>query len=154
MLLEVKNVNTYYGISHILFDVSLEVKEGEVVCLLGRNGVGKTTTLRSIMGLTPLRTGSIVFQGQEIGKKQLVSIQAQRGCHRRAQVGAIDVDRHSHIVRALSGTNPIDRRRIGAQHRKRADQGGKAAVRVVHLQVIGPGGQTGRHSGIQLPLVN
>ncbi len=70
MLLEVKNVNTYYGISHILFDVSMEIKEGEVICLLGRNGVGKTTTLRSIMGLTPLRTGSIVFQGLEIGKKQ------------------------------------------------------------------------------------
>ena len=70
MLLEVKDVNTYYGISHILFDVSMEIQEGEVICLLGRNGVGKTTTLRSIMGLTPLRSGSIVFQGQEIGKKQ------------------------------------------------------------------------------------
>ena len=70
MLLEVKNVNTYYGISHILFDVSMEIKEGEVICLLGRNGVGKTTTLRSIMGLTPLRNGSIVFQDREIGKKE------------------------------------------------------------------------------------
>ena len=78
MLLEVKNVNTYYGISHILFDVSMEIKEGEVICLLGRNGVGKTTTLRSIMGLTPLRSGSIVFQGLEIGKKQPFEI-ARRG---------------------------------------------------------------------------
>ncbi len=52
MLLELKNINTYYGISHILFDVSLQVEKGEVVCVLGRNGVGKTTLIRSIMGLT------------------------------------------------------------------------------------------------------
>ena len=59
MLLEVKDINTFYGLSHILFSVSLEVQEGETVCLLGRNGVGKTTTFRSIMGLTPPRSGSV-----------------------------------------------------------------------------------------------
>ncbi len=53
MQLEVELINTYYGLSHILFDVSLEVDKGEVVVLLGRNGAGKTTTMRSIMGLTP-----------------------------------------------------------------------------------------------------
>ena len=70
MLLEVRGINTFYGISHILFDVSLEIDKGEVVCILGRNGVGKTTTLRSIIGLTPPRSGSIVFLGVEIRGKQ------------------------------------------------------------------------------------
>jgi len=70
MLLEVKQINTFYGISHILFDVSLEIDKGEVVCILGRNGVGKTTMLRSIMGLTNARSGSILFSGSEIRKKR------------------------------------------------------------------------------------
>jgi branched-chain amino acid transport system ATP-binding protein len=70
MLLEVKEIQTFYGLSHILFGVSLAIEKGETVCLLGRNGVGKTTTLRSIMGLTPPRTGTIQFQGREIRGKQ------------------------------------------------------------------------------------
>ena len=61
-MLELSDVNSYYGKSHILFDISLEVGKGEVVVLLGRNGVGKTTTLRTIMGLVPRRTGRIVFR--------------------------------------------------------------------------------------------
>ena len=70
MLLELKNINTYYGISHILFDVSLQVEKGEVVCVLGRNGVGKTTLIRSIMGLTVPRTGSILFDGTSLRGKR------------------------------------------------------------------------------------
>jgi branched-chain amino acid transport system ATP-binding protein len=66
MLLEVQHINTYYGTSHVLQDVSFSVAQGEVVALLGRNGVGKTTTLRSIIGLTPPRDGSIRFNHQEI----------------------------------------------------------------------------------------
>jgi branched-chain amino acid transport system ATP-binding protein len=66
MLLEVKKINTYYGISHILFDLSLGVDKGEVVCVLGRNGVGKTTLIRSIMGLTVPRSGSVFFKGNSI----------------------------------------------------------------------------------------
>lgn len=66
MLLEIKEINTYYDLSHILFNVSLQVNEGETVCLLGRNGVGKTTTFRSIMGLTHPQSGSIKFLGEEI----------------------------------------------------------------------------------------
>ncbi len=65
-MLELKGVHTYYGLSHILFDVSLTVGRGEVVCLLGRNGAGKSTTMRSIMGLTPPKRGRIVYQGQDI----------------------------------------------------------------------------------------
>lgn len=74
-MLEVKEIHTYYGMSHILFDVSLGVSQGEVVCLLGRNGAGKTTTMRSIMGLTPPRQGSIKFKGEEIvGKKPFMLV--------------------------------------------------------------------------------
>jgi branched-chain amino acid transport system ATP-binding protein len=70
MLLEVHEIHTFYELSHILFGVSLKVAEGETVCILGRNGVGKTTTLRSIMGLTPPRSGSIEIFGEDIkGKK-------------------------------------------------------------------------------------
>ncbi|MBN2032511.1 MAG: ABC transporter ATP-binding protein [Deltaproteobacteria bacterium] len=65
-MLQVLQVNTFYGSSHILQDVSFSVNSGEVVSLLGRNGVGKTTTLRSIMGLTPPRSGSILFKNKEI----------------------------------------------------------------------------------------
>jgi branched-chain amino acid transport system ATP-binding protein len=64
--LEIRNIHTYYGTSHILFDVSLEVNEGESVCLLGRNGAGKTTTLKTIMGLAQGRTGSIRFDGEPL----------------------------------------------------------------------------------------
>lgn len=66
MQLEVREINTYYGLSHILFDVSLQVDQGEVVVLLGRNGAGKTTTMRSIMGLTPPKTGAVTFKGQNV----------------------------------------------------------------------------------------
>ena len=69
MILEVKEIHTYYGTSHILFGVSIEISEKEAVCLLGRNGAGKTTTLRSIIGLTAPRSGSIKFNGQEITGK-------------------------------------------------------------------------------------
>ena len=65
-MLIVKNINQYYGGSHILRDVSLQAHLGRVSVLLGRNGVGKTTLLKSLMGLVPIRTGSISFDGQAI----------------------------------------------------------------------------------------
>jgi branched-chain amino acid transport system ATP-binding protein len=65
-MLEVNEIHTYYGTSHILFGISFNVKEGEAVCLLGRNGAGKTTTFRSIIGLTPPKKGSIKFRDKEI----------------------------------------------------------------------------------------
>ncbi len=68
MMLDVRDIHTYYGLSHILFGLSLKVSKGEVVCLLGRNGVGKTTTLKSIIGITPPKAGQIYFKGQEITK--------------------------------------------------------------------------------------
>ena len=78
MILEVRGINTYYGLGHILHGLSLTVAEGEVVALLGRNGAGKTTTLRSITGLTPPRTGEILYKGRSI---------AGLGPHRISQMG-------------------------------------------------------------------
>ena len=66
MILTVEKINTFYGHSHILFDVDMSIAEGEVVSLLGRNGAGKTTALRSIMGLTPPREGSVRWLGEEV----------------------------------------------------------------------------------------
>lgn len=65
-MLQVNDIHTYYGDSHILQGVSLHVGQGELVCLLGRNGAGKTTTIRSIIGFTPPRQGHIVFREQDI----------------------------------------------------------------------------------------
>ncbi len=66
MELELNKINTFYGLSHVLFDVSLQVDTGEVVVLLGRNGAGKTTTMMSTMGLNPPKTGSVVYRGEDI----------------------------------------------------------------------------------------
>ena len=77
-LLKVDRVNTYYGDSHILFDVAMRVERNEVVALLGRNGAGKSTTLKSLMGVVTPRSGSIRFDGLEI---------AGRAAHAIAQAG-------------------------------------------------------------------
>jgi branched-chain amino acid transport system ATP-binding protein len=65
-LLELHDIQAAYGSSRVLFGVSLEVEQGECVCLLGRNGVGKTTTMRAIMGLTPPSSGRVVWKGRDI----------------------------------------------------------------------------------------
>jgi branched-chain amino acid transport system ATP-binding protein len=65
-LLTVKNLNAWYGESHILHGIDFEVREGEVVTLLGRNGAGKTTTLKSVMGMVGQRKGSVVFRNSEL----------------------------------------------------------------------------------------
>ena len=68
-LLEIRGLNTYYGESHILRDVDLTVKSGEMVCLIGRNGVGKTTLLKSLIGLLRPRRGEIVFNGDGLDRQ-------------------------------------------------------------------------------------
>jgi branched-chain amino acid transport system ATP-binding protein len=65
-LLAVENIHTAYGQSRVLFGISLEIAAGESVCLLGRNGVGKTTTMRSVMGLTPPTSGRVLWQGRDV----------------------------------------------------------------------------------------
>lgn len=77
-MLRVNGLNQYYGESHTLWDIDLEVQRGACVCVMGRNGTGKTTLLRSIMGLLPLKTGKILFEGQDI---------AGRSGARRARLG-------------------------------------------------------------------
>ena len=64
VVLKTQEIHSFYGKSHILHGVSLEVKEGEIVAVLGRNGAGKTTTVRSLMGLTPARMGKIEIFGR------------------------------------------------------------------------------------------
>jgi branched-chain amino acid transport system ATP-binding protein len=92
-MLEVKDVHSYYGKSHILQGVSMALNEGELVCLLGRNGVGKTTTLKSIMGLVQPSKGSIYFQGQELIGKEPYEVA-------RLGVGYVPEDRR--IFRSLT----------------------------------------------------
>jgi branched-chain amino acid transport system ATP-binding protein len=78
MKLSVEGLNSYYGPAHILFDVGLDVGEGEVIALLGRNGAGKSTTFRSIVGLVGQRTGRIVFEGEDVSDQPTHAI-ASRG---------------------------------------------------------------------------
>jgi branched-chain amino acid transport system ATP-binding protein len=66
MLLQISDINTYYGASHVLQGISLNVGQGEVVALLGRNGMGKSTVLKTVMGLVKARSGSVTFQGRDI----------------------------------------------------------------------------------------
>ena len=66
MLLDIKELHTFYGASHALQGISLSVEEGQIVSLLGRNGMGKSTTLKSVMGLTKPRSGAILFKGKQI----------------------------------------------------------------------------------------
>ena len=84
--LDLNSINTYYGRSHILFDVSLSIEKGEVVSLIGRNGAGKSTTFRSIIGLTPPQTGEVIFKGERIS-----GLRAFRIC--RKGVGFVPEDR-------------------------------------------------------------
>ncbi|MFO1109463.1 MAG: ABC transporter ATP-binding protein [Bradyrhizobium sp.] len=67
-LLEIDGIETCYGLSQVLFGLQLTIKSGEMIALMGRNGMGKTTTIRSIMGLTPARSGAIRFAGQDVRK--------------------------------------------------------------------------------------
>src|SRR5438309_1761724 len=67
-LLEIDGIETCYGLSQVLFGMSLQVRSGEMVAMMGRNGMGKTTTIRSILGLTPARAGAIRFAGVEVRK--------------------------------------------------------------------------------------
>ena len=94
-LLEVNGLNSYYGDSHILFDVSLRVERNEVVALLGRNGAGKSTTLKSLMGVVTPRTGSVMFDGVEIAGERATPSRrpACSSCTRTAASSAASTSR-------------------------------------------------------------
>ena len=112
-LLEVKGLNTFYGDSHILFDVSLHVARNEVVALLGRNGAGKSTTLKSLMGVVAPRAGSVTLDGIEIAGKKSHAI-AQAGMqlvHEERRIfGSLDVEENL-VLAALTAPRkwPLDR---------------------------------------------
>tara|TARA_A100001011_G_scaffold122159_1_gene128919 strand:+ start:4156 stop:4863 length:708 start_codon:yes stop_codon:yes gene_type:complete len=92
-VLEVKSLNTYYGESHILRNVDLTVNSGEMVCLIGRNGVGKTTLLKSLIGLLRPKKGEIIFNGNSLIRKEP---------HLRAQLGIAYVPQGREIIPYLS----------------------------------------------------
>jgi len=101
MIIEAQNLHTYYGFSHILHGVDFTVSEGETVALLGRNGMGKTTTLRSILGLTPPRRGKVAIRGRdmtgapahEIARQGIALVPEGRGIFATLTV-------HEHLVMA------------------------------------------------------
>lgn len=108
MMLELDDVHTYYGESHALQGVTLKLDEGETVCLLGRNGAGKSTTLKSIIGLTPPRRGRVLFEGKEIQRKP---------AHRIARLGIGLVPEDRRIFPGLSVKENLE----VAQRRRRGE---------------------------------
>ena len=104
MILDLNQINTFYGETQVLYNVSLNVGRGEIVSLLGPNGAGKTTTLRSILGLTPARQGVIHFDGQDITAKPTHEI-AQKG------IGWVPDDRRIFPTLTVSRNLSIARKR-------------------------------------------
>src|ERR1700729_253643 len=92
-MLQISNLNAWYGASHVLQDVSIEIARGEIVCLIGRNGAGKTTTLKSIMGLLDKTRGSVVFKGKEL---------LGQPAHTRFALGLAYVPEERRIVQGLT----------------------------------------------------
>jgi len=112
-LLEVQGLNSYYGDSHILFDISLRVERNEVVALMGRNGAGKSTTLKSLMGVVTPRTGTVMFNGANIAGRKSHSI-AQAGMqlvHEERRIfGSLSVEENLVLAGlTASGRWPLDR---------------------------------------------
>ena len=93
MMLIVDNIHTYYGDAHVLHGVSLKVKRGQIVTLLGRNGAGKSTTLKSIMGIVPVRFGSVRFLDRNI---------AEQPCEEVARLGVAYVPEERGIIPNLT----------------------------------------------------
>ncbi|HEX9850904.1 ABC transporter ATP-binding protein [Candidatus Deferrimicrobium sp.] len=108
MILEMKDVHTFYGTSHVLFGVSLDVDRGEVVCLMGRNGAGKSTTFRTVMGLTPPRGGAVFFKGRDVTRLKV---------HTRARLGIGYVPEDRQIFPELSVRENLDIGRSSGIHR-------------------------------------
>jgi branched-chain amino acid transport system ATP-binding protein len=108
-LLEVNGINTFYGDSHILFDVSLEVRENEVVALLGRNGAGKSTLLKTLAGALTPQSGSITFEGTPIHKMQaheIARLGLQLVPEERRVIGGITVHENLQLA-AMTAKKPL-----------------------------------------------
>jgi len=112
-LLEVRGLNSYYGDSHILFDVGLHVEKNEVVALLGRNGAGKSTTLKSLMGVVTPRTGSVVLDGEELAgrKSHAIARAGMQLVHEERRIfGSLSVEENL-VLASLTAPNrwPLER---------------------------------------------
>lgn len=114
VLLQAKALNAWYGAAHILFDVDLDVKRGEVVALMGRNGAGKSTTLKAIMGLLDQHTGSVQFMGRDISKAEPHEIA-------RLGLGYVPEDR-----RIFSDLTVMENLEVGRQPQRRWADGSAA----------------------------
>jgi branched-chain amino acid transport system ATP-binding protein len=112
-LLEVSGLNSYYGDSHILFDVSLRVERNEVVALLGRNGAGKSTTLKSLMGVVTPRSGSVTLDGVEIAgnKSHAIARAGMQLVHEDRRIfGSLNVEENLILAGLTAPTKwPLDR---------------------------------------------
>src|SRR3954451_4186674 len=109
-MLRVEKLNAWYGASHVLQDVTLDVKAGEIVCLIGRNGAGKTTTIKSIMGLMERATGSVKFEGHEL---------LGRPAHERFAHGLAYVPEERRIVTGLTVRENLRLGLVSSPNRKR-----------------------------------
>ncbi|WP_458756931.1 ABC transporter ATP-binding protein [Afipia sp. TerB] len=112
-LLEVHGLNSYYGDSHILFDVSMHVEKNEVVALLGRNGAGKSTTLKSLMGVVTPKAGSVKLDGEDVAgrKSHVIARAGMQLVHEDRRIfGSLNVEENI-ILAGLTASNrwPLDR---------------------------------------------
>ena len=109
-MLQISNLNAWYGSSHVLQNISIEVAKGEIVCLIGRNGAGKTTTLKSIMGLMDKTRGSAMFKGREL---------LDQPAHVRFALGLAYVPEERRIVQGLSVRENLRLGLVASPERKR-----------------------------------
>ena len=113
MLLRIENIDTYYGLSHVLQGVSLEVERGEIVTLVGRNGAGKTTTLKSILGITPIRSGHVWLREADI---------SQLPTHTIIQRGISYVPEERRIIPGLTVRENLKLALLKSKNRDREDE--------------------------------
>ncbi|WP_456710967.1 ABC transporter ATP-binding protein [Bradyrhizobium sp. USDA 4452] len=109
-MLQVSQLNAWYGASHALQDISLEVTRGEIVCLIGRNGAGKTTTLKSVMGLMRRTRGSVTFKGEEL---------LRQPAHVRFALGLAYVPEERRIVQGLTVRENLRLGLVASKQKKR-----------------------------------
>lgn len=112
-MLQITNLNAWYGASHVLQDVGIEVAKGEIVCLIGRNGAGKTTTLKSVMGLMDRTCGSVTFKGKEL---------LSRPAHLRFGLGLAYVPEERRIVQGLSVRENLRLGLVASREKRREGQ--------------------------------
>jgi branched-chain amino acid transport system ATP-binding protein len=122
-MLQISNLNAWYGASHVLQDISIEVARGEIVCLIGRNGAGKTTTLKSVMGLLDKTRGSAVFKGKEL---------LGQPAHTRFALGLAYVPEERRIVQGLSVRENLRLGLVASPHKK------QEAARIEEIAKIFP----------------